>query len=311
MGIPQTVLNGFICSYVNRIDEEYYQLIAKAEECINSLHKADIISLKEARQDEAVQKVMQLLCILKGKVPTWNNACYLLNPLTFKIEFSMTDVSKLRAENIARAQEWMNIHHEVLNTPYVEKTSLPAGRLLDWATNVLMLYKYKCGRAYKANPTNDEQVSLPKVLRTAAPRLPGYVNLKLTGTKKQFEAASVRRQGEYGIRLDPSRQLRSEDIRREDSKGTRKLYRTTTKMGDKKGVAGRYITGKTFALSGQFQVNRPEIPVAILKGVGKQKALIMKAMEDEKAMQNKLGSAKDSARLGVLLDKLAENKESQ
>ena len=304
------------------VDDEYYQTATKAEDCINCLNKSDIIALKESRQSEVVQKVLQLLCIVKGKAPTWQNARELLNPLTFKIEFSIADVTRLRSDNIVRAQEWLSLYREVLNIPYVEKAQPAAAKLLEWAINVLLLYKYKFSKTMtkyiNAMEDYDEEiVSLPKVRKTAGTRVGGFDNMRLTGTKKQFDVSKQANENvQQQSKLESARKIKSECIQREDETSSTRhnpKFSKSVKRGtnnNKKAITGRYITGKTFALSNEFQARRSEIPFAILKGVGRQKAIIMKPNDDDKSIKN-IRSRKDSAGLGDLLDKLAENKDVQ
>ncbi len=264
-------------------------------------------------QNDFVQKTLQLLCLLKGKAPTWPNSRALLSPLTFKMEFSMTDVTKLRSENIIRAHEWMNTYRETLNPTYAEKEQPAAGKLLEWAVNIVSMFRYKFDSSGKRAhaKTAYEPFGFPKLRHTTVPRA-NAADMRLTGTRKQFESAH--RPGESS----PQRQIRSECVARsveppqqisKISTGTKTGF-GMAKIGGKKAMAaGRFVPGKTFALGQDFVAGGREVPLAVLRGVGRQKALIMQPGAEEPKCEGDALSRKDSTKLGALLDKLAENKD--
>eukprot|EP01022_Parablepharisma_sp_SALTPOND_P029064 TRINITY_DN72462_c3_g1_i1.p1 TRINITY_DN72462_c3_g1~~TRINITY_DN72462_c3_g1_i1.p1 ORF type:complete len:795 (-),score=80.38 TRINITY_DN72462_c3_g1_i1:672-3056(-) len=199
----------------------------------------------------------------------------------------MTDVTKLRAENIFRAHEWLIMYQNLFNTADLEKLHPAAARLLEWANNILILYKYRYSKAIK--PISEPQ-GLPKMRRTAGEA----AGLRLTGTKKQFE---------YGQRTE---------TRKVQTEGEYYVKPQKVVATKKRPNKGRCVTGKVFALSGAAQVSQGEVPLAVLRGVGKQKAIIMKPTEDKRRKTNKSESTgKDSGRLGTLLDKFAEPKDVQ
>ena len=247
-----------------------------------------------------------LLCLLKGKAPTWASARELLNPLTCQIELAMTDVSKLRPENVGRAQDWLTRHSALLSLVDLTAIHPPAARLLQWVLNVLTLYQYRFLKSAPCGSAFSGREPLPKLRKTAAAGFPGHESLKLTGTKKVVEPGSLRRGNEAATKTPLSRRIRSEDVSREPRRNLRLGSRAVRAVPEKRTASGRYVTGKTFALSQEFALRRAEIPLAILKGRGDQRALIMKSEADNKDKPS--FNTQPSPRVGELLDKYVEQK---
>jgi len=123
------------------VETELKQLIVKANECINSIERFDLICLKEKYQDPIIQKTLHLICILKGKAPTKRNAKELLNPLTFKLEFSKIESKTLRPESIIRAYKHLIINKDMLNDKNLRSNYPTIIKLLEWANCILIINK--------------------------------------------------------------------------------------------------------------------------------------------------------------------------
>jgi len=297
------------------IDSEAEQIVQKAEDLINSIHKSDIIELKENRQNEIIVKTVQILCLIKGKAPTWQNARDLLNPLTFKLEFSMTDVGKLRSENIARTVEWLTMYKDILNNPDSQNINQALPKIIEWTNCILSLFKYNYGKKTMENSQTDS-FTLPKVRPTAMAEMPE--SLKLTGTKKEMKSGAQQTLLKSEIRKNQAETnyYYKSNPNAMNSKVTVSKRPVVETKKKQKQLKGRYIPGKIFGLGTDHFSSRPqqmpEIPMAVLRGVGKQKAIILKAMNDEKS--NNMGQdnaqVKNSERLGQLLDKFVDPKET-
>ena len=131
-------------NYALNIEDESLQLLSRIKECINSLKKKDIIELKEQYQNNLIKSILHLLCIIKGKRPTWEHCRELLNPLTFHIEFAQMNIPRLKQENIYRVYNYLIANKELFNT--ISHIHPAAVRILEWINIVVILYKHKAGK---------------------------------------------------------------------------------------------------------------------------------------------------------------------
>eukprot|EP00826_Nyctotherus_ovalis_P025275 TRINITY_DN1957_c0_g1_i1.p1 TRINITY_DN1957_c0_g1~~TRINITY_DN1957_c0_g1_i1.p1 ORF type:complete len:284 (-),score=33.34 TRINITY_DN1957_c0_g1_i1:125-976(-) len=133
------------------VEDESCQLQTRAEECIMALKKKDVIELKEQYQNSMVRTVLQLLCVIKGKTPTWESCRELLNPITFVLEFTRINVSRLKLENICRAYNHLIANKELFNTSLLHNMHPAAIRVLEWINIAVILYKHRAGRVTEAS----------------------------------------------------------------------------------------------------------------------------------------------------------------
>ena len=224
----------------------------------------------------------------------------------------MTDVTKLRAENITRAYEYLSTYKSTLDGTEIAKINPAAEKIVEWVDCILALFKYKCGKNQKAGTT-----MLPKVKQNAMESTLGRSNnnLVLKGMQKQVAHAREQKTKQRKTQFElESVYYASEYSNNSSPKQPGVVCRS---IGDKKKLTkkGRYVTGKMFALTGAAQLQQKEIPLAILKGLGKQRAYIMKAIGEDGSNSNSVahvtnaaseGYAKDSEQLGDALDKFAE-----
>ncbi len=68
------------------------------------LTKQHLLDLKTSfRPHPLVEKVLLMICLLKGHIaPTWATAKEVLNPLTFKLELSLLDITGLKHGNVLK-----------------------------------------------------------------------------------------------------------------------------------------------------------------------------------------------------------------
>lgn len=218
-----------------------------------------------------------------------------MNPLTFQIELSMTDLRKLPAENISRTQEFLDENKDVLLISFVSKTQPIAARILEWILDIMLLYKFNFMRKTKVSAYSTEHSALPKLRKTMV-GFAGNEKLLLTGTKKHFEEGRANK-------TEVCRRLKSENIPRKEILKSQNEEILRKRREAKKTGSGRYVTGKTFALSKEFQMRREEIPLAILQGKGDQRAIIMKTANQYKSGREYARA--DNSGLGFSIDKLS------
>ncbi len=266
--------------------------MARAKDSIDGLTNASIIALKESKTNPVVQKAMMALCIIKGKTPTWDSARKILNPLTFKMEVLRTDVEKLRPENVLRAQEWLDEHRDLAKALRAQRFEA-AARVLEWVRLTVVL-----SRTSVANYNPAARLVRPKTEAAMVPMKPAQV--------------ANRTQTSFGVarKLESRFQFEFPDLGPQ-TRGSRRPLRqpwiapATSHEQRRPPILekGPGLYGET---SGDFHA-MPEAPLAILRGRGDKKAIIMKTPSNGKPTRT-LGSEKDSARLLDYLDKLVENK---
>lgn len=238
------------------------------EESINAIQKSEIIALKQHYHDVIVQKVLQLVCLIKGKSPTLYSARSLLNPLTFHLEFLRTNVERLRQDNIVKAYNYLNSNKDFFNVEELEQIQPAAARLLEWADNIMMLYKYRIARegleAMQRNFTDH------KGLKSEGK----YRNTNWTHQKTGFG-------------------FKDEYVQRKVTK---------TPEGRRVKRIGKYIAGKTFTMS-----NIPKVEMANLGMKRLDRQITALKRHNNEGGDEKADTSKDSAKLEEFLDKLAEH----
>ena len=133
-----------------------------SREFINSLDKSDIIRLKEHRDNAGNVEVLKLLCLIKGKTPTWFNSKEILNPLIFNLEFSSVNVENLKKSNVERAYQHFIKHKKMFHGENLSIIDPAARKLLDWVTSNIVMYKHKCYNKSKNSESSILPVLTPK-----------------------------------------------------------------------------------------------------------------------------------------------------
>lgn len=92
------------------------------EQSIKRLTKAHLIDLKNmVKPHFLIEKVLQMVCILKGCVaPSWTLARELMSSMTFKLELVLMDPTRIKQTLIKKVIRVLNQFHKQL-TPDVSK----------------------------------------------------------------------------------------------------------------------------------------------------------------------------------------------
>jgi len=139
-----------------------------------------------------------------------------------------------------RAYNHLTTHKELSNVGEVEQVNVPAARLLEWADNIITLYRHKMIKKNNIKVIQDTPI-IPKANKTS----------KVTDKNNNW----LQHKTEMGFK-------RNDLTGRENTK--------------KKGA---YIKGKTFILTQETGTDTEEGPLTVIKGFGKQTAAIMKYNE--------------------------------
>jgi hypothetical protein len=159
--------------------------------CLEGLKSVDVISLKEARDNPMIAKVLHIVCMLRGRQPTGQNIKCMLNPLTLKLELGMTEPCNLSETSVRAVQNLLNDSKYQLNVTAVKTQSEAAGLLLDWV--FCMLAKW--------NALGPHSNSLPKLVSHPAssnrPSYPPPIPIphppaERLATKKSVESVLIR-----------------------------------------------------------------------------------------------------------------------
>jgi hypothetical protein len=89
---------------VELTEEEFNYAIKMTDVSIRQLSKQHIINLrKQIKPHPIVEKVMKMVCILRGCVaPNWTMARELMNSMTFKLELMLMDPTQLKPALVKR-----------------------------------------------------------------------------------------------------------------------------------------------------------------------------------------------------------------
>jgi hypoxanthine-guanine phosphoribosyltransferase len=83
---------------------------------IRQLTKQHIINLrKQIKPNPLVEKVLKMVCILRGCVaPNWTMARELMNSMTFKLELMIMDPTLIKQNLVRRVLKILNSNHKQL-----------------------------------------------------------------------------------------------------------------------------------------------------------------------------------------------------
>jgi hypothetical protein len=101
-------------------EEEFHYAVEMTEQSIKRLTKAHLIDLKNMiRPHSLIEKVLQMVCILKGCVaPSWTLAREMMSSMTFKLELVLMDPTRIKPSLIRKVVKILNKYHAYL-TPNV------------------------------------------------------------------------------------------------------------------------------------------------------------------------------------------------
>ena len=84
---------------VELTEEEFHYAVKMTDISIRQLTKLHIINLrKQIKPCSAVEKVLKMVCILRGCIaPNWTMARELMNSMTFKLELMLMDPTQIKS----------------------------------------------------------------------------------------------------------------------------------------------------------------------------------------------------------------------
>lgn len=143
-----------------------------------------------------VRTVLQLLCVIRGKTPTWESCRELLNPTTFVLEFTHVNISRLRLENICRAYNHLMANKELFNVSLLHNLHPAAVRVLEWVNIAVILYKHRAGKAAEVSTLpeiNKKKNQSFDMVQGKSYKQKGFVKLDLHSHIKELGDGGVRR----------------------------------------------------------------------------------------------------------------------
>lgn len=117
--------------------EEFEYAVRMTDVSIRQLTKQHIINLrKQVKPNHLVEKVLKMVCILRGCVaPNWTMARELMNSMTFKLELMLMDPTKIKALLVKRVLRILNANHKNLTPMVLLDIDKGASILLTWVIN--------------------------------------------------------------------------------------------------------------------------------------------------------------------------------
>lgn len=109
------------------------------EQSIKRLTKAHLIDLKNmVKPHFLIEKVLQMVCILKGCVaPSWTLARELMSSMTFKLELVLMDPTRIKQSLIKKVIRVLNQFHKQLTPDNLAKINEGGSILLAWIINLV------------------------------------------------------------------------------------------------------------------------------------------------------------------------------
>ena len=95
---------------VELTEEEFQYAVKMTDVSIRQLTKQHIINLrKQVKPNALVEKVMMMVCILRGCVaPNWTMARELMTSMTFKLELMLMDPGQIKQNLVKRVLKILN-----------------------------------------------------------------------------------------------------------------------------------------------------------------------------------------------------------
>lgn len=126
------------------------------EVSIRQLTKQHVINLrKQIKPNHLVEKVLKMVCILRGCVaPNWTMARELMNSMTFKLELMLMDPTQIKPMLVRRVLRILNNNHKNLSPVNLVQIDQGASILLTWLINFI---KWHTGCVKYSFKTNGQQ----------------------------------------------------------------------------------------------------------------------------------------------------------
>lgn len=146
---------------VELTQEEFNYAVKMTEVSIRQLTKQHVINLrKQIKPNHLVEKVLKMVCILRGCVaPNWTMARELMNSMTFKLELMLMDPTQIKPMLVRRVLRILNNNHKNLSPVNLVQIDQGASILLTWLINFI---KWHTG-CVKYNFKTNGQQALPGV----------------------------------------------------------------------------------------------------------------------------------------------------
>ena len=118
-------------------EEEFQYAVKMTEVSIRQLTKQHIINMrKQVKPNVLVEKVLKMVCILRGCVaPNWTMARELMNSMTFKLELILMDPRQIKSNLVRRVLRILNNNHKQLTPVNLLAIDQGASILLTWVIN--------------------------------------------------------------------------------------------------------------------------------------------------------------------------------
>jgi hypoxanthine-guanine phosphoribosyltransferase len=106
---------------------------------IRQLSKQHIINLrKQIKPHPLVEKVMKMVCILRGCIaPNWTMARELMNSMTFKLELMLMDPAQIKQTLVKKVLKILNSNQKQLTPIHLLTIDQGASILLTWVINFI------------------------------------------------------------------------------------------------------------------------------------------------------------------------------
>ena len=93
---------------------------------------------KQVKPNHLVEKVLKMVCILRGCVaPNWTMARELMNSMTFKLELMLMDPTQIKPLLVRRVLRILNNNHKNLSPVNLVQIDQGASILLTWVINFI------------------------------------------------------------------------------------------------------------------------------------------------------------------------------
>lgn len=124
---------------VELTDDEFQYAVRMTEFSLRQLTKQHVINLKkQVKPHHLVEKVMNMVCILRGCVaPNWTTARDLMNSMTFKLELLLMEPQNLKQNLVKRVLVILRKHNKNLTPINLFQIDQGASILLTWVINLV------------------------------------------------------------------------------------------------------------------------------------------------------------------------------